>query len=90
VNASTGELETAEASCVSGPLSHLYTYLRETGAIVPIREFDQQQLHISPADVLQMIQTGQPEWESLVPAAAAKLIRERALFGYRASGAASI
>jgi hypothetical protein len=63
-------------------LKHLYAHLLENGFIVPVRSFDTSQLHISPADVLKQIQSGDSAWEKLVPAKAVALIKQKGLFGY--------
>lgn len=67
-------------------LQHLLEYVRDNGGIEPLEDFDAQQLHIFPRDVLSQIQSGTPGWEQYVPAQAAALIKQRALFGYGAGG----
>jgi hypothetical protein len=76
-------LDTADTMVVDPSLRNLYAYFRENGRIEPIQEFDQTQLHVTPAEVLAMLQSGQPGWEELVPAPAAELIKQRGFFGYK-------
>ncbi len=76
-----GELSTVESTGVPPRVKYLFEYLRENGSIEPIREFDPAQLHISPGDVLQMLQAGDPRWRDLVPAQVADVIHDRGLFG---------
>jgi hypothetical protein len=78
-----GKLVSVESLEVAPNLRHLYAHLLDNGMIIPIREVDSQHLHIFPKDVLRGIETGNPEWESMVPAAGVKLIKERRVFGYR-------
>jgi hypothetical protein len=82
-NQSTGEFLTAENLPVPGSLSHLYSYLIETGRIASIRKVNEANLHILPKEVLGMIQSGNPDWEKYVPAPGVKLIKERGVFGYK-------
>lgn len=74
-------LDTARDLEVEPALHHLYAHFYANGFIEPIREFDHSQLHVTPADVLEMMQAGQPGWEDLVPPPAVKLIKERGYFG---------
>jgi hypothetical protein len=82
VSAETGALETANKIAISPKLSHLYAHLFDNGFIEPVREFDPEQLHVSPGEVLQKIQSGDLTWENYVPQAAAALIRQKGLFGF--------
>ena len=54
-----------------------------------IEKVDESQLHIFPGDVQALIEGGDPVWEEMVPAEAARIIKEQALFGYRPSPAPS-
>jgi len=81
----TGELTTADEVAVQPELKHLYRYLLDNGFIVSIGEFDPEQLHVTPAAVLAAIQSGDPSWEKLVPQQAAAVIKQKGLFGYRAT-----
>jgi hypothetical protein len=68
---------------VAPQLQHLYQYLVESGLIVPITSHNKSLLGIFPRNVLKMIQEGDPRWTALVPMEVARLIRERAFFGYK-------
>ena len=68
---------------VDSTVRHLYLHLLENRMMLPIQDVDEDQLHIFPQDVLNRICSGDPSWESMVPAAAAAIIRSRRLFGYR-------
>ena len=80
------ELITSDRLDVKPELSHLYRHLVENGHIESIREFDAGDLHVTPGAVLAGIQSGDPNWEKLVPPQAAAVIKQKGLFGYRAAG----
>jgi hypothetical protein len=79
----SGELTTADELDVKPELSHLYRYLVENRFIDHIREYDTEELHVTPAAVLAAIQSGDAGWENLVPPQAAGLIKQKGLFGYK-------
>jgi hypothetical protein len=81
-----GKVVASPESLKVGPeVTHLYTHLIENRLIVPIREFADEQLQISPAEVRAKIESGEPGWEQMVPPEVAELIKQRSLFGYRGS-----
>jgi hypothetical protein len=78
-----GELTTSSSLAVAPQMQHLLDYLRERGWIEAIENFDSRQLHMLPDEVLAAIQNGTAGWEQYLPASAAEVIKQRALFGYR-------
>ena len=80
-----------EAEVVSSPeslkvapeIEHLYRHLTNNRLIVPIREFADTQLEVSPVEVRKKIENGEAGWEPLVPPVVAELIKQRGLFGYK-------
>ena len=81
----TGALVTGEELAVPAGHQHLYKYLVENGFIECVREFKPEGLHVTPGQVLAAIQSGDAAWEELVPPAAAAVIKQKSLFGYRAN-----
>jgi hypothetical protein len=79
-DSTSGELSTADSVAVAKGQKKLFEYLRQNGSIEPIREFDPTQLHITPSEVLQKLQAGDPRWREMVPAQVADLIQHRGLF----------
>ncbi len=79
----SGRIETAEDLPVAPHLRHLYTYLKERGCIQALRDYVPDCLPIYADEVLARIRAGDHRWESQVPPAVARLIRERRLFGYQ-------
>jgi hypothetical protein len=79
-HAVTGEILTVDSLPIGGRQRKLFDWLRENGAIEPVREFDPAQLHITPAEVLRRLQSGDPSWREMVPPQVAELILQRDLF----------
>ncbi len=85
--------KTADGKVVSSPeslqvapeVAHLYAHLTENHLIVPIREYADTQLQISPIEVRKKIESGEAGWEQMVPPAVADLIKQRGLFGFQRS-----
>jgi hypothetical protein len=71
------DLVDANNFTVSGPLQHLYDYLRASGFIRPLAEFDPALLGIYARDARRSLRAGDQAWESMVPEAAARVIREQ-------------
>jgi hypothetical protein len=76
----TGALTTVESLRVAPHLSHVYAHLVENGRILPIRNVNEDDLHILPRDALAKIRSGDSSWEAMVPEAAIRIIRDRELF----------
>ncbi len=79
----TAPLTTAENLEIAPHLRHLYAHLRENGMICSIQVVEESGLEVLPKQVLHMIESGDPAWETMVPEAGVKLIKERRVFGYR-------
>jgi hypothetical protein len=82
-----GDVCTTESLEIPNKLKHLYSYVCENGYLEPIRDFQDDQLHVSPRDVLAEIQSGEPGWETLVPPEVAAMIKQKDLFGYSGESA---
>src|SRR5690606_20543130 len=61
----------------------LYEYLRTTGKMRDISNFNPALLGIYAEDVLNMIRNGDPEWEKSVPSYVANIIKDKKIFGYK-------
>ncbi|HTQ56089.1 MAG TPA: hypothetical protein VMI94_16590 [Bryobacteraceae bacterium] len=83
--AGSSGLTTAEDLQVKPELRYLYQYLSANRFIDCVRDFDAEELHVTPGAVLAAIQSGDPGWKKLVPAEAAAVIQQKGLFGYRAA-----
>ncbi len=78
-----GELIDGSRLPVSENLIHLRAHLLGNGLIETLAGYDAGVLGIRARDALELIQAGEPGWEDMVPATAAKVIRERRLFGFK-------
>ena len=63
-------------------LESLFQYLTHNDKIEAIRDYNEQNLHISTDLVLKLIQRGEDGWESMVPDSVVRQIKENCLFGY--------
>ncbi|MBL7783721.1 MAG: TonB-dependent receptor [Saprospiraceae bacterium] len=82
----SGQLINAQNVTIPKEIHFLYHYLLENRNIVDIQHFNPDILGIYHREVLSMIQRGESGWEEKVPEEVARLIREKRLFKYRASG----
>ncbi len=83
LNLDTGQVVTADTLPVAPHLKHLYAYVLENRFVESIRKFNPELLPIRSRDVLDKIESGNPAWESLVPAPIVAIIKRDRLFGYR-------
>ncbi len=80
-NRSNDSLITVENLEVAKELRSLYRYLADRGSFVHLDNYRPEYLGIFSRDVLKRI-AADDEWESMVPAEVAALIKKRSFFGY--------
>ena len=85
-DAATGSIITARNLRVAPHLQHLYDYLIENNFIQAIRDYRPEYLPIFSRDVLNLIKSGDPAFEEMVPEQVATIIKERRLLGYKTAG----
>ncbi|HHJ16165.1 MAG TPA: TonB-dependent receptor [Gammaproteobacteria bacterium] len=83
LDAQNGELVTVHNLNIPEHLRHLYMHLLENGYIRELPDVDTSQLAIYSHTVLEKIRNGDADWENMVPAQVAEIIRDRQLFNYR-------
>src|SRR3954470_11622284 len=83
----TGDLITAKKLQVAPNLRSLYQYLIENQFIDEITDYNPEYLQIHPPETLAKLQSGDPEWERMVPPEVTRMIKDRQFFGYRAAPA---
>jgi hypothetical protein len=88
-DAATGQIRALGQAPVPPPWQHLRDLLLEIGRIEQIRGYDESYLSIRTPDVLARIQSGDPAWEQMVPAAVAEIIKAEHLFGWQPRQTAS-
>jgi hypothetical protein len=70
-------------------VKELHRHLINSRAVIPLENDNASHLDIFSREVLQMIQSGNPEWKKYVPEAAARLIEERSIFDCKALAVSS-
>ena len=65
-------------------LKHLYAYLLDNGAVKALETIKREYLSIHSHNVLDMIRNGSADWEDMVPAQVADIIKAKKLFNYQA------
>jgi hypothetical protein len=76
----SGELVTSKSVKMDDDLKLLYQYLQENKFILDLESKMSKQLHITSHQVLEMIKSGNSEWEKYVPMSIARTIKEKKLF----------
>jgi len=79
----SGKLVTVNDVDVGESLRQLYGYLLSRRCIVQLQDANHTYLSIYSPDVLRKINSGNTEWESMVPPEVAHAIKTRGLFGYQ-------
>jgi hypothetical protein len=79
----TGKLVTVNDVDVGVSLRQLYGYLLSRRCIVQLEDANHTYLSIYSPDVLRKINSGNTEWETMVPPEVAHVIKARGLFGYQ-------
>jgi hypothetical protein len=79
----TGKLVTVNDVDVGDSLRQLYGYLLSRRNIVQLEDANHTYLSIYSPDVLRKINSGNTEWEGMVPPEVAHAIKSRGLFGYQ-------
>ena len=78
-----GELITINNVNVKDKFTHLLNYLVANNSLVPTNEFNEENLHILPRNVLKHLRMGRGEWEQSLPPKIAAQIIEKGLLGYK-------
>ena len=78
----SSELMTCKTMPVPEGIKFLFQHLLDSGQVVDIEGFNENNLHIFSKLVLEKLQADESGWEEMVPKDIAKLIKEKCLFGY--------
>ncbi len=68
---------------VPAGIKFLYQHLLDSHQIVPIKNYNEDLLHIFPWKVLKMIKEGKDGWEKMIPAKLVELIKDKGLFSVK-------
>jgi len=77
-----GELITLENVSVPERQKYLLKYLLANNKLIPVKDYVDENLHISARELAVRIPRGRGDWEACVPEEVAAQIRQRRLFGY--------
>jgi hypothetical protein len=77
-----GDVTTVHNLQVGKELQPLYDYLNQRGSFVDLDNFTPDYLPILSRDVLRRIAAGTTDWEQMVPAEVADLIKQRSFFDF--------
>ncbi len=80
----TKEVVTSKNITLADDVKLLYDYLQKNSFILELKSSISEQLHIRSCKVLEMIRSGNKEWENYVPMVIANVIKEKKLFGIKA------
>ncbi len=73
---------TTENLDVPANLIQLFQHLKLNNFLVDLKGYDESVLQIFSPKVIQMIKTGEPGWEEMVPDTVADIVKENCLFDY--------
>jgi hypothetical protein len=88
IDEQTGQIVTATNTQVAPNLRSLFRYLVENQFIREITEYNPDYLRIYAPTALAKLQSGDGEWERMVPPEVMEIIKTRGFFGHPASAAA--
>src|SRR5215471_6779518 len=89
IDEATGRIITAHEIEVAPNLKTLFRFILENNFIVEITDYHPEYLKIFPPDALVKLQSGDGDWEKMVPPEVSQIIKERGFFGYRPCSAAA-
>ncbi|MFT5679028.1 MAG: hypothetical protein ACI836_001353 [Saprospiraceae bacterium] len=79
-NPETGEYTTSENLKVHPRMKELYKFFKYNGKVIDIENFNPDIMNIFSREVLQKIEDGTDDWEDMLPAGVAEIIKEKHLF----------
>jgi hypothetical protein len=83
IDEASGKIITATQIKVAPNLRSLFQYLIDNQYVQEITEYHPEYLRIHPPDVLAKLQSGDSNWERMVPPEVVRMIKKREFFGYR-------
>ena len=78
----SGAVVTTETMPVPDNLKHLVAHLRTNRLVEDLQGVNTHNLGIHYSELLKKIRTGDPTWETMVPASVAEMIKSRHYFGH--------
>jgi hypothetical protein len=66
-------------------MKELYKFFKFNGKVLDIENYNPEILEVFSREVLKMIASGKPGWETMLPPGVAEIIKEKSLFGYQSN-----
>ena len=83
IDEATGKIVSATQVKVAPNLRSLFRYLIDNQYVQEITDYHREYLRIHPPEVLAKLQSGDNNWEQMVPTEVVHIIKKRQFFGYR-------
>jgi hypothetical protein len=83
IDEATGKILSATQVKVAPNLRSLFRYLIDNQYVQEITDYHREYLRIHPPEVLAKLQSGDNNWEQMVPPEVVHMIKKRQFFGYR-------
>ena len=83
IDEATGKIVSATQVEVAPNLRSLFRYLIDNQYVQEITDYHREYLRIHPPEVLTKLQSGDTNWEQMVPSEVVQMIKKRQFFGYR-------
>src|SRR5256885_7496461 len=83
IDEATGKIVSATQVKVAPNLRSLFRYLIDNQYVQEITDYHRDYLRIHPPEVLTKLQSGDNNWEQMVPPEVVHIIKKRQFFGYR-------
>jgi hypothetical protein len=83
IDEATGKIVSATQVKVAPNLRSLFRYLIDNQYVQEITDYHPEYLRIHPPEVLAKLQSGDSNWEQMVPPEVVHMIKKRQFFGYR-------
>ena len=83
IDEATGKIVSATQVKVAPNLRSLFRYLIDNQYVQEITDYHPEYLRIHPPEVLTKLQSGDNNWEQMVPPEVVHMIKKRQFFGYR-------
>ncbi|MES2575468.1 MAG: TonB-dependent receptor [Bacteroidota bacterium] len=78
-----GAIISSDTLKVHPRMKELYKFFKFNGKVVDIKNFNPENLEVFSRQVLKMIGTNKPGWETMLPPGVAEIIKKKTLFGYK-------
>jgi hypothetical protein len=83
IDETTGKIVSATQVRVAPNLRSLFRYLIDNQYVQEVTDYHREYLRIHPPEVLVKLQSGDSNWEQMVPPEVVHIIKKRQFFGYR-------